>query len=82
LTCEIWGPAVTVLAARFPKTPNRLNVADLRALPANVDVLTADFPCQDLSQAGTTAGIYGKRSGLVGHVSVSCLAIAANYCAR
>ena len=28
----------------------------------------ADFPCQDLSQAGATAGIGGKRSGLVGHV--------------
>jgi DNA (cytosine-5)-methyltransferase 1 len=37
-------------------------------LPADVDLLTAGFPCQDLSQAGTTAGIQGKRSGLIGHV--------------
>src|SRR5262249_28140566 len=36
-------------------------------LPA-VDVVTAGFPCQDLSQAGRTAGISGQQSGLVGHV--------------
>jgi len=68
LTCEIWGPAVTVLAAKFPKTRNFPDVADLRGLPQTIDLLTAGFPCQDLSQAGTTAGIKGKRSGLVGHV--------------
>jgi DNA (cytosine-5)-methyltransferase 1 len=68
LTCEIWHPAITVLRGKFPKTPNRPDIADLRALPADVDLLTAGFPCQDLSQAGTTAGIDGKRSGLVGHV--------------
>jgi DNA (cytosine-5)-methyltransferase 1 len=33
-----------------------------------VDVVTAGFPCQDLSQAGRTAGIGGARSSLVGHV--------------
>src|SRR5262249_28991618 len=67
-TCEIWHPAITVLRAKFPNTANRPDIADLRALPANVDLLTAGFPCQDLSQAGTTAGIDGKRSALVGHV--------------
>ena len=31
-------------------------------------MLTAGFPCQDLSQAGMAAGITGNQSGLVGHV--------------
>lgn len=38
------------------------------ALPARFDVLTAGFPCQDLSQAGRTEGISGARSGLILHV--------------
>jgi DNA (cytosine-5)-methyltransferase 1 len=68
LTCEIWEPAVTVLAARFPAVRNHPDVVGLKALPKSVDLLTAGFPCQDLSQAGMTAGIGGKKSGLVGHV--------------
>ena len=39
----------------------------MKKLP-KVDLLTAGFPCQDLSQAGKTAGIGGNRSGLVDHV--------------
>ena len=68
LTCEIWPPAISVLGAQFPGIPNRLDVATLKSLPAKAELLTAGFPCQDLSQAGMTAGIVGKRSGLVGHV--------------
>ena len=44
------------------------DVTQLPALPAGVDLVTAGFPCQDLSQAGRTAGITGTRSGLVDHV--------------
>jgi DNA (cytosine-5)-methyltransferase 1 len=36
-------------------------------LPA-CEILTAGFPCQDLSPAGTLAGIKGTKSGLVKHV--------------
>lgn len=68
LTCEIWAPAVEVLRTRCPGVPNHPDVATLRALPADTDLLTAGFPCQDLSQAGRTLGIGGRRSGLVGHV--------------
>jgi DNA (cytosine-5)-methyltransferase 1 len=39
-----------------------------RKLPGNTDVVTAGFPCQDLSQAGATAGIFGSQSGLVWEV--------------
>ena len=67
LTCEVWEPAIRVLADRFPDVPNAPDVSELQCLPA-VDLLTAGFPCQDLSQAGMTAGIGGRRSGLVDNV--------------
>jgi DNA (cytosine-5)-methyltransferase 1 len=68
LLCEIWEPARAVLAARYPDAPLAPDIVDLGELPPEVDIVVAGFPCQDLSQAGMTAGIGGKRSGLVGHV--------------
>jgi DNA (cytosine-5)-methyltransferase 1 len=65
---EIWDPAVAVLSARFPAVANLGDIREVRALPRDVELVTAGFPCQDLSQAGNTAGIGGNRSGLVGHV--------------
>lgn len=67
LLCENWEPANTVLAERFPGVPLVGDVRDLRSLP-KVDVVTAGFPCTDLSQAGRTKGIQGKASGLVAEV--------------
>ena len=67
LLCEIDPHAVRVLAGRFPGVPIVSDVRDLDALPG-VDLVAAGFPCQDLSQAGRTAGIGGKRSGLVAEV--------------
>jgi DNA (cytosine-5)-methyltransferase 1 len=65
--CE-WGEAAQrVLRARFPEVPLVGDVAAMDKLP-DVDLVTAGFPCQDLSQAGRTAGIEGEQSGLVGHV--------------
>ncbi|WP_052341127.1 DNA cytosine methyltransferase [Salinarimonas rosea] len=68
LACEIWEPARAVLAARFPDVQSHDDVTTLAGLPADTELLTAGFPCQDLSQAGRTLGIGGTRSGLVGHV--------------
>jgi DNA (cytosine-5)-methyltransferase 1 len=68
LMAENWQPAKAVLARRFPDVPNEGDVRELRSLPQGTELLTAGFPCQDLSQAGSTAGIAGKRSSLVGHV--------------
>lgn len=65
---EIWEPAAAVLAARFPAVPNLGDIRRIRRLPRDIDLVSAGFPCQDLSQAGNTAGIGGNRSGLVGHV--------------
>lgn len=68
LLCEIWEPARAVLAAKMPGVPCERNVCDLKSLPSEVELLVGGFPCQDLSQAGQTAGIGGARSGLVGEV--------------
>lgn len=68
MACEIWEPAAAVLKARFPDVPKQSDVRALNSLPRSVEVLAAGFPCQDLSQAGLTAGISGERSGLVDHV--------------
>ncbi len=68
LFCEIDPAADAVLAARFRDVERTADVTRLRALPAGVDMVTAGFPCQDLSQAGPTVGIRGARSGLVDEV--------------
>src|SRR5216683_6038336 len=67
LLCEIDVGAQAVLAARFPDVPCLPDIRDLRSIPA-VEIVAAGFPCQDLSQAGRTAGISGTRSSLVGEV--------------
>jgi DNA (cytosine-5)-methyltransferase 1 len=67
LLCEIDTIAQRVLKSRFPDTPLVGDIRRLKELP-DVDLVTAGFPCQDLSQAGRTAGIEGKNSGLVGEV--------------
>ena len=67
LLCEIEPAATAVLQARFPGIDIEPDVTAMRALP-RVDVVAAGFPCQDLSQAGRTAGISGLRSGLIGKV--------------
>ncbi len=41
------------------------DVREMRALPSGVELLAAGFPCQDISQAGMTAGIDGQHSGLI-----------------
>jgi DNA (cytosine-5)-methyltransferase 1 len=66
--CEIDQAATEVLRARFDGIEIREDVTQLRSLPRGIDILTAGFPCQDLSQAGQTIGIDGERSGLIGEV--------------
>ncbi|WP_181778876.1 DNA cytosine methyltransferase [Pseudonocardia pini] len=68
LLCEVWEPAQKVLKANFPDADLYDDVATLRDLPENLDLVAAGFPCTDLSQAGRTAGIRGKQSGLVSHL--------------
>lgn len=67
LLCEIDPGAAAVLRNKFPRTPIVPDVREIETLPP-CEVVTAGFPCQDLSQAGRTAGIRGQRSGLVDEV--------------
>ncbi|MGH9087638.1 MAG: DNA cytosine methyltransferase [Acidimicrobiales bacterium] len=62
--CECWEPAQSVLRRRFPGVPLVGDVETVDALPPAF-LVTAGFPCTDLSQAGKTAGIEGRHSGLV-----------------
>ena len=67
LLCEVDPAAQRVLRTRFPGVPLVPDIRDLKSLP-KVDIVAAGFPCQDLSQAGATAGIKGTKSGLVDEV--------------
>ena len=67
LLCEWWEPAQAVLRSRFAGVPVVGDIRDVDRLP-DVGLVTAGFPCTDLSQAGRTAGIGGNSSGLVGEV--------------
>jgi len=67
LLCEIDAGASAVLRNHFPDVQLVPDVRDIKSLPP-VDVVAAGFPCQDLSQAGRTAGIGGTQSSLVGQV--------------
>lgn len=67
--CEIDAGAQAVLKARFKgQAPVHDDICTLQRLPRHVELVTAGFPCQDLSQAGKTVGIAGARSGLIGEV--------------
>ena len=68
LLCEIDSTATRVLEERFPSIKIASDIRELTVLPRNTDLVSAGFPCQDLSQAGKTAGIAGQRSGLIGEV--------------
>jgi DNA (cytosine-5)-methyltransferase 1 len=68
LFCDVLPTARAVLAHRFPAVAYHHDITTLRTLPADVDLVCAGFPCQDLSQAGRTAGLDGARSGLIGEV--------------
>lgn len=57
--------AARILKHHYPDVPN---LGDITAVDwstvAPVDVLTAGFPCTDISNAGKRAGIEGKQSGI------------------
>lgn len=65
--CERDPWARGVLRRWQPDVPILPDIRKIKSLPT-VDLLSAGYPCQDLSQAGGTAGIKGARSGLVKEV--------------
>jgi DNA (cytosine-5)-methyltransferase 1 len=60
---EIEPYALKVHARRFPKCKQLGDVTRVRNV-SRVDIITAGWPCQDLSVAGRRAGLVGARSGL------------------
>ena len=64
MLCEYEKGARSILEERFPGVHLEGDVRDVDRLP-ECDLVTAGFPCQDLSQAGRTAGIGGEQSGLI-----------------
>lgn len=70
-SCEIDKKARQLLQARFPLTNHYEDVTKLTGEQLKKDgydgsngIITAGFPCQDLSVAGRRAGLKGERSGL------------------
>lgn len=62
--CEMKPHAQAVLAKNFPGVPCHSDVTTYDFKQGEADVLTAGFPCQDISFAGIGAGLAGARSGL------------------
>jgi DNA (cytosine-5)-methyltransferase 1 len=63
--CECNPYARSVLQVRWPGVPVYEDVRGVHAATVQpVDVVVGGFPCQDISVAGTGAGITGSRSGL------------------
>ena len=62
--CEINEFCRRVLAKHWPDVPCHDDISTLPLVRGMADVVTAGFPCQDLSLAGKGAGLSGERSGL------------------
>ena len=62
---EIDPAAKAVLKAKFPDVEIRSDVRSLSQLPLDTSIVTAGFPCQNLSMAGDKTGISGSKSGIV-----------------
>lgn len=65
LLAEIDPDAHRVLKFRFPEIELFSDVRNPLHIPNDVTVLTAGFPCQNLSMAGDKTGIDGRKSGIV-----------------
>jgi len=67
--CEIDEFANRVLAKHWPEVPRFEDVTTANFGPVGpVDLVTAGFPCQDISLVGKGAGLTGNRSGLFWHI--------------
>ncbi|MBM7487717.1 DNA (cytosine-5)-methyltransferase 1 [Bradyrhizobium sp. USDA 3686] len=65
LLAEIDPAAQLVLKEHFPDVAHFGDVASIEALPSDTEILTAGFPCQNLSMAGDKTGIRGSKSTVV-----------------
>ncbi|MEU8048457.1 DNA cytosine methyltransferase [Micromonospora haikouensis] len=64
--------ASAVLAHHWPGIPNLGDISIVDWTQAgHVDILTAGFPCQDISNAGKRVGITGQHSSVWNHVAAA-----------
>jgi DNA (cytosine-5)-methyltransferase 1 len=63
---EVDEAASKVLTVRYPGAPNigDITAYDWTQLVGRVDVITAGWPCTDISNAGPKLGLDGERSGI------------------
>lgn len=67
--CEISPQRRADLETAWPHVPIFHDVSALSGRDVSpIDVITAGFPCQDISTAGKKAGIHGKRTGLFSEI--------------
>lgn len=57
-----------VLEKRFARAKIEADVADLTEIPTAARIVTAGFPCQNLSMAGDKSGLLGSKSGDIRHL--------------
>lgn len=57
-----------VLKKRFAGAKIEADVADLTEISAEARIVTAGFPCQNLSMAGDKSGLSGSKSGDIRHL--------------
>jgi DNA (cytosine-5)-methyltransferase 1 len=62
--CETDPYCQKVLARHWPGIPCHNEIETREFKEGEADVITAGFPCQDVSEAGKRAGLSGERSGL------------------
>ena len=65
LMSEIDPDALRVIRHRFGHVAFNTDVVKLSALPEETDVVTAGFPCQNLSMAGNKQGLEGDKTRVV-----------------
>lgn len=62
--CETDVFCMSILKKRFPEAATRPDITRARFYRGQADIITAGFPCQDVSAAGNGTGLSGERSGL------------------
>lgn len=65
--CEILPEAQCVIKSHHTDVPIHNDITTLHTLNG-ADIITAGFPCQDISIAGPKTGLNGNRSSLVTHI--------------
>lgn len=62
--CEIDPTCQAILAKHWPDVPCSPDITAREFVRGEADIIAGGFPCQDISYAGTRAGLSGSRSGL------------------